>query len=60
MNAKKTVRTILLILLAAAAIYAGDMFLGNPISRMRATRHSEAYLEGTYPGQLQLQTIEIS
>lgn len=59
MNAKKVIRNILLALLSAALLYAGDLFLGNPISRFRVKQHSEQYLEGVYPGQLQLQTTEI-
>lgn len=59
MKWKRIIRNILLVLLSAALLYVGDLFLGNPVSRSRAVRHSAQYLEGTYPGQLQLQTDEI-
>ena len=60
MKSKKFAKWLLLILLAAAALYVGDMFLGNPISRLRVKQHAEYYLEEAYPGQLQLQMGDIS
>jgi len=59
MKSKQLGKRLLLILLAAAVLYVGDMFLGNPISRFRVKQHSERYLEGAYPGQLQLQMGEL-
>lgn len=59
MNRKKCVRNVLLLILIAALLYVGDMFLGNPISYFRVKRHAEQYLEQAYPGQLQLQMDDI-
>lgn len=59
MNRKRIMRNTLLVLLSIALLYVGDLFLGNPISCLRVKHHAQAYLEGTYPGQLQLQMDEI-
>lgn len=59
MKTKKILMTTLFVVLALVAVYIGDMFLGNPISYLRVKHHSRQYLEGAYPGQLQLQMDDI-
>lgn len=56
---KKPVLIVLLILLAAGLLYVGDMFWGNPISRVRVERHSGGYIQENYPAGLQLQLGDI-
>lgn len=59
MNPKKMIKIVLVLFLAAAVLYVGDMFLGNPFSYFRVKQHAQDYLEGAYPGQLQLQMDDI-
>lgn len=58
MNAKKYCKTVLLWILIAAALYVGDMFLGNPISYGLVRWHSQRYLRETYP-ELELRVDSI-
>lgn len=37
------------LVLVAGALWLGDAFLGNPVSKLMATRTAEAYLAETYP-----------
>lgn len=56
---KKKVLAVLAVLLAAALLYVGDMFLGNPVSRLLVKSHSEKYLREQYPEELQLELGDI-
>lgn len=58
MKSKKIIRRTLPVLLLAAALYFGDLFLGNPVSYAIVKRHSQSYLESTYPG-LNLRVTDI-
>lgn len=59
MKKKKTVIILLAVLLVAGLLYAGDMFLGNPISRSMVKQHSQDYIQENYSDQLQLQLGDI-
>ena len=56
---KKKVLIVLSVLLAAGVLYVGDMFLGNPVSRLLVKVHSEKYIRETYPQELHLKMSEI-
>lgn len=56
---KKKILTVLAVVLAAAVLYVGDMFLGNPVSRLLVKVHSEKYIRETYPAELQLELSDI-
>lgn len=56
---KKKVLAVLVVMLAAALLYVGDMFLGNPVSRFLVKVHSQKYIRETYPQELHLKMSEI-